>query len=73
MKLFKDFTGISFNAYLVEYHLNLAAKQLVETDLKVIDIAENCGFHNHSYFTRAFRTRYGKTPVAYRNAARLEA
>lgn len=72
MKLFKDFTGMSFNAYLVDYRLNMAAKQLVETGLNVIDIAENCGFHNHSYFTRAFRNKYGKTPVAYRNTARFE-
>ena len=28
MKLFKEFTGMSFNAYLVDYRLELAAKQL---------------------------------------------
>lgn len=66
MKLFKEFTGMSFNAYLVDYRLDLAAKQLSETDLKVIDIAENCGFHNQSYFNRAFRKKYRKTPLAYR-------
>ena len=71
MKLFKEFTGMSFNAYLVNYRLDLAAKQLSETDLKVIDIAENCGFHNHSYFTRAFQKKYEKTPLAYRKAAQL--
>ena len=66
MKLFKEFTGMSFNAYLVNYRLDLAAKQLAETNLKVIDVAENCGFHNQSYFTRAFQKKYGKTPVGYR-------
>lgn len=70
MKLFKDFTGMSFNAYLVDYRLELAAKQLSETKGKVIDIAADCGFHNHSYFTRAFQKKYGKTPVAYRKASR---
>lgn len=70
MKLFKEFTGMSFNAYLVDYRLDLAAKQLSETDFKVIDIAGNCGFHNQSYFTRAFRKKYRKTPLAYRAAAR---
>lgn len=69
MKLFREFTGMSFNAYLVNYRLELAARQLSETGLKVIDIAENCGFHNHSYFTRAFRQKYGRTPVEYRKAA----
>lgn len=70
MKLFKELTGMSFNAYLVDYRLDLAAKQLSETDLKVIDIAENCGFHNQSYFNRAFQKKYQKTPLAYRNAAK---
>ena len=69
MKLFKKFTGMSFNAYLVNYRLDLAAKQLSETKLKVIDIAENCGFHNQSYFTRAFQKKYRKTPLAYRKTA----
>ena len=71
MKLFKEFTGMSFNAYLVNYRLDLAAKQLSETDSKVIDIAENCGFHNHSYFTRAFQKKHQKTPLEYRKAVRL--
>lgn len=66
MKLFKEFTGMSFNAYLINYRLELAAKQLSETDFKAVDIMENCGFHNQSYFTRAFRKKYGKTPLAYR-------
>lgn len=72
MKLFKEFTGMSFTAYLVDYRLDLAAKQLSETNLRVIDIAENCGFHNHSYFTRAFRKKYRKTPLSYRADARVE-
>ncbi len=70
MKLFKELTGMSFNAYLVNYRLKLAAKQLVETDYKVIDIAESCGFHNQSYFTRVFQKKYGKAPLAYRNMKR---
>lgn len=70
MKLFKELTGMSFNAYLVDYRLGLAAKQLSETTLKVIDIAENCGFHSQSYFNRAFQKKYQQTPLAYRKAAR---
>lgn len=66
MKLFKEFTGMSFNAYLINYRLELAAKQLTETNLKVIDIMENCGFHNQSYFTRSFQKKYQTTPLIYR-------
>lgn len=70
MKLFKELTGMSFTAYLINYRLELAATQLVETDLNIIEIAGNCGFRNHSYFTRAFVKKYGTTPIKYRNNRR---
>lgn len=66
MKLFREFTGMGFNAYLVNYRLELAAKQLSETDYKVIDIMHNCGFQNQSYFTRTFQKKYHQSPLAYR-------
>ncbi|MDE7358172.1 MAG: AraC family transcriptional regulator, partial [Lachnospiraceae bacterium] len=39
----------------------------VETSYKIIDLAENVGFHNVSYFSRAFHSKYGETPSSYRN------
>ena len=69
MKLFKELTGKSFSQYLIDYRLEIAAKQLVETSYKIIDLAENVGFHNVSYFSRAFHSKYGETPSAYRNNA----
>ena len=66
MKLFKELIGMSFTAYLINYRLELAAKQLQESKQKVIDIAVNCGFNNHSYFTRSFMKKYGCTPAKYR-------
>ena len=68
MKLFKDLMGTGFTAYLNNYRLELAAYQLAVTNLNVIEVASNCGFHNHSYFTRAFVKKYGMTPVKYRKA-----
>lgn len=67
MKLFKELTGKSFSQYVIDYRLEIAAGQLIETSDKIIDLAENVGFHNISYFTRAFRSKYGETPSAYRN------
>lgn len=69
MKLFKELTRKSFSQYLIDYRLEIAAKQLVETTYKIIDLAENVGFHNVSYFSRAFHSKYGETPSAYRNNA----
>ena len=72
MKIFKDVTKQSFNEFLVNYRLEVAAKQLRESELKVIDIAVACGFNNHSYFTRAFIKKYGLTPVKYRKREELK-
>lgn len=68
MKLFKDLMGTGFTAYLNNYRLELAAYQLAVEDLNVIEVASNCGFHNHSYFTRAFVKKYGMTPAKYRKS-----
>ena len=67
MKLFKELTGKSFSRYVIDYRLETAARQLIETSDKIIDLAENVGFHNVSYFSRAFHSKYGETPLAYRN------
>lgn len=61
--LFKPYNGIF--SYIRERRLHLALKQL--TDKKhqkynIVDIAFNCGFTNSSYFTRAFKERFGMTP-----------
>lgn len=66
MKVFKELTGLSFTAHLVEYRLQMAANQLKDPGLKIIDIATDCGFNNHSYFSRAFIKKYGVTPNEYR-------
>jgi LacI family transcriptional regulator len=43
-----------------------ACKLLMETDLKLIDIAVRCGFEYPSYFSRAFRREMGMTPNTFR-------
>ena len=68
MKIFKDVTKQSFNEFLINYRLEVAAKQLKEGKMKVIDIANACGFNNHSYFTRVFLRKYGMTPINYRKS-----
>lgn len=72
MKLFKEFAGVSFTRYLLRYRLEIAAELLAGKEVKIIDAAERVGFHNHSYFTRAFLQAYGVTPSAYRRRAQAE-
>ena len=66
MRFFKQTMGMPFTAYLNDYRLTLAAKELIETHKAVLDIAAECGFENLSYFNRMFKKKYGMTPREYR-------
>ena len=36
-------------------------------DLRIGDVAEQCGFMDVAYFSRVFRQHYGMTPTEARN------
>lgn len=65
-KYFKKITGITFKAYLLQLRLEYAMKQLVQTQQSVTEICLDSGFNSPSYFTKAFKARFGKAPTAYR-------
>ena len=66
MRWFKNMTGTSFSAYVIDRHLASAAEMLRQTDKKILAIAEEAGFTNLSNFNRQFKGRYGVTPREYR-------
>lgn len=54
------------NQYLQRIRVN-AARELLETsDQTIADIAQSCGFYDHSHFTRTFKQVMACTPFAYR-------
>ncbi len=67
MKFFKETMGMGFIQYLNDYRLDIAAKLLLETSDNILDIAEQTGFDNLSYFNRCFKKKYGISPGKYRN------
>ncbi len=66
-KMFRQLTGTSFNQYLKNYRLEIASKKLRQESMTVSRTAIECGFNNLSYFTRAFKKKYGITPYSYKN------
>ena len=68
-KFFKSFTGMTLVEYMNHYRLEKACELLLTTDLSVIEISENTGFENHSYFIRLFRRQYQMTPLKYRRSS----
>lgn len=66
MTTFKKITGQTFISYLNLVRLENSKKLISETELSILQISEECGFHNFSYFIRAFKKQYGKTPLCIR-------
>lgn len=46
--------------------LDRAAWLVLTSRATILEIALECGFESHETFTRAFRTRFGDTPSAFR-------
>jgi AraC family transcriptional regulator len=67
---FRKTYGCSVGAYLRWLRLARAARQLVETDAALAEIALTAGFADQSHFSNAFRRETGLAPSAFRRAAR---
>lgn len=59
---FSAAVGISFKQYAMEKKVQRALELLNNTDLKIIDIAAECGFQSISGFYDTFRKHLGTTP-----------
>ena len=52
--------------YLKQFRINQAARLLLSSDEKIVEIGTQCGFQEMSYFAKSFRKFYGCTPGEYR-------
>ena len=68
-RAFRRIVGETPKQYTHRLRLEGAAARLVTTDEPIVSIAAGAGFASHAVFTRAFRRRFGRTPVAYRAQA----
>ena len=66
IRFFKASIGSSPLDYINAYRIERAKEALRNTDEKVYEIAERCGFHNIGNFIRLFRSSCGVTPKRYR-------
>lgn len=64
---FRAVYGQSVYAFACEVKMRAAAQVLLETDMKVTDVATQFGYANTSKFSSAFQRVMGKTPMKYRN------
>jgi transcriptional regulator GlxA family with amidase domain len=69
-RLFAAHVGESLNDCYRRIRLDQAAQLLRKTGLSVTSVAIACGFRSSSHFSRAFKARYGASPVRDRLAPR---
>ena len=58
----KKHTGCSPSIYIRNIRLAYAKQLIVESDLRLVEIAYMVGFSYQAYFTRCFSERYGYPP-----------
>lgn len=63
---FHETVGITFKQYVAKRRMSLAYEEVVETNLRFLDIALKYGFSSQEAFTRAFANEYGCTPYQFR-------
>ena len=65
-RIFNQYLHYSPIEYVQRKRILTAAKQLIETDEEITQIALQCGFSSPSYFSKQFKLLIGNTPREYR-------
>jgi AraC-like DNA-binding protein len=65
-KKMKGITGHSPNEYINIIRMKKAAELLAASDLNIAEISYQVGLEDPSYFTRYFKSQFGKTPLQFR-------
>jgi len=61
-RAFSFLTGMTANSYIRNRRLSLAGREIVETDIKITDIALKYGYETPESFTKAFTRFHGISP-----------
>jgi PAS domain S-box-containing protein len=69
---FRKLFRMSPGEYVMRLRLQLAQRQLINSNNAVGKIASDCGFFDQSHFTRAFRKHTGLSPSQYRSKAWMQ-
>lgn len=73
-KIFKEYTNATFPEYIASIRLDKAKEMLLQyPNQEIVEIGSKVGYNNASYFTAAFKKKYGITPSKFRaNSLHME-
>ncbi|NBD25338.1 helix-turn-helix domain-containing protein [Paenibacillus glycinis] len=66
--LFKERTGSTFTAYLIQVRMEEARKLLQDPTLRINEVSDRVGYGNLYHFSRAFKNYFGMSPKEYRRS-----
>ena len=61
----KNITGQSIGDFIRTVRLKKAAQLLAVQDMSITDVMYGVGIQTQSYFTKAFKNEFGKTPTQF--------
>ena len=67
----KEF-GFTISKHIISLRVDYAKKLIAETSLSILEVAENNGFNNLSYFMRTFKKYVGCTPTEFRKKSLIK-
>lgn len=65
--LFKEVVGITYSEYLTKIRIKKAMELLIDTNLRVYEVADKVGYTSSKYFINVFRTHVKMTPSEFKN------
>jgi AraC-like DNA-binding protein len=72
-RVFHQYFNMSVASLKMEMRLLKATSLLRDVNIKVIDVAAECGFNHLGLFNACFRKRFGTTPSEWRQVGQLKA
>lgn len=66
-RVFKAVTGETIKSYTMSRKIAIAARELLQTEKKIIDIGLELNFDSHEVFSRAFQRIMEVSPSQFRN------
>lgn len=69
-RIVKTSLNITVSKFIADRIVLAAKRLLVHSDYRVVEVSDQLGFSDHSYFNRYFKKHAGQTPVGFASAYR---
>lgn len=66
-RVFKQVEGVGIQEYVENCRMDMARRLILNSRMKIYEIAEKCGYSNPAYFIKIFKAHFGVSPQGCRN------